>query len=348
MKKTLVCLLALLLCMACMGVASAEKPGDQVSVPITLNNTNAAYVKISVSYDKSIFDLVSFTCNGQKNGTTFNMSSLSGVPSGQCATITLKIKDSAPAGTYTISASVKEAWTANESAATASASGGKVTVVLPATPTVKPADPTPTVKPADPTVKPADPTVKPADPTVKPADPTVKPADPTPTVKPTEKPAPNRRYYNMTVSSIGPRFKDISELTDKWHMFSVVDLSKDGVQTLDLIAGDVHKIGTVTLTVANGTVTVDYDLNAYPITEKAKFFTFFNDLKAIETIDTKELEGYEFGEAITLGEDTNLILYVRMDVVYASDAKNVKKFYENSEEYTKLVEDMLKLMVFAE
>ena len=155
---------------------------------------------------------------------------------------------------------------------------------------------------------------------------------------------PFRQYYGMTVSSIGPRFKDVSELTNKWHMFSVVDLSQDGTQTLDLIAGNIHKIGTVTLTVADGAVTVDYDLYAEPITLKSAFFTLFSDLAAIETLDTAALEGYAFGEAITLGEDTTRILYVNMNVIYANDAENVTKFYEKSGAYTTLVENMLNLM----
>ena len=386
MKRLLVFLLALLLCLGCASIASAEKAGDKVTIPITLNNTDAAYVKISVSYDSSVFELVEFTCNGTKNGTTFVMADLNGVASGKCGSITLKIKDDAPAGTYTISASVKEAWTAAETAATASAAGGTVTVVKPADPTEKPADPTekpadptekpadptekptdptekpadptekpadptekpadPTEKPADPTEKPADPTEKPADPTEKPADPTEKPADPTekPAAKPTEKPEDKSKFYSMTVSSIGPRFKDVSELTEKWHMFSVVDLSQDGVQTLDLIAGDVHKIGTVTLTVANGTVTVDYDFFVKPITVQSDFFTFFSDLAAIETVDTNKLNGYKFGEAITIGDDTNVIFYLKMNLFYARDNKSVVAFDAASEEYTTLVDSMLKMM----
>ena len=340
MKKFVVCLLALILCLACMGVASAEKPGDQVSVSISLNNSNAAYVKVAVSYDKNIFDLVSFSAPGaQVSGTTFNMADLGGVSSGKVATITLKIKDSAPAGTYKINASVKEAWTADEGRATCSASGGSVTVVRPADPTEKPADPTPTVKPTE---KPTEPT-----PTVKP---TEKPADPTPaptakpTAKPTKKPASDRKYYSMTVSSIGPRFKDVSKLTNKWHMFSALDLSKDGVQTLDLIAGNIHKIGTVTLTVADGNVTVDYNIDAYPVTVNSEFFSIFPNLAAIETIDTSKLTGFEFGEKIALGEDKNVIFYLYMEVVYHSDVANSEKFYENSKQYTALVNDMLALM----
>ena len=353
MKRFLVFLLALLLCMACVSIASAEKAGDKVTIPITLNNTNAAYVKISVSYDSSVFELVDFTCNGTKNGTTFVMADLGGLASGKVGSITLKIKDNAAPGTYAVTASVKEAWDANEAAAKASASAGSVTVEKPVEPTVKPTEkpvePTvkPTEKPADPTVKPTEKPVEPTvKPTEKPADPTVKPADPTeaPVVKPTEKPAEKKEYYSMNVSSIGPRFKDVSELTDDWFMFSVVDLSKDGEQTLDLIAGDAHKIGTVTLTVANGAVTVDYDIFVEPITFNSKFFTLVSDLEALETLNTKKLTGYEFGEAITLGEDTNLVLYLRMNVVYRRDNKDVVKFDAKSEEYAALVTGMMEMM----
>lgn len=183
MKKFFVILMTLVMCMACMGFANAEKAGDVVTIPIKLSTSDAVFVKVSVSYDTNAFELVSFDSEGTKNGTTFVWSKLEGLPSGQCATIKLRVTDNAvPGQTYNITASVKEAWTYDETQASASATGGSVTIDKPVEPTDEP-----TEEPTDePTVEPTDkPTEEPTDePTVEPTD---KPTE-EPTVKPTDKP----------------------------------------------------------------------------------------------------------------------------------------------------------------
>jgi len=166
MKRILVLLLAILMCMMCMNVASAAKQGDEVTIPITLNNTDAVYAKITVSYDTTAFEFVKFTNENFASGTTFTMSNFNGLPSGTCNSIILRVTDKAVAGKdYSVSARVVEAWTINETAATASASGGTVTIDAPVQPTEKP--PQPTEKPpVQPTEKPpVQPTQKPPQPT---------------------------------------------------------------------------------------------------------------------------------------------------------------------------------------
>ena len=350
MKKMFVCLLALLLCMACMGFASAEKPGDQVTIPITLNNTDAAYVKISVSYNKSVFDLVSFTSNGQTNGTTFNMSSLSGVPSGKVASITLKIKDTAPAGTYNITASVVEAWTVNETSATASASGGSVTVVLPE-PEVTPEPPVvtpepPVVTPEPPVVTPEPPVVTPEPPVVTPEPPVVTPEPPVVTPEPPEK----TTYYHMSVCSQGIRFRDLENpVTNKWYMFTPIDLSVDGEQTFDLIAGNKHKIGTVTVVVKEGAVTVSYELNKHSdIKVIEEFMTILPSLAEVAELDFAVLTNYAYDEAISiqdqLGGDTKVLLFICNQVVYEEGSFGIQDFDDEAKAYIEFVEALKLLM----
>ncbi len=58
---------------------------------------------------------------------------------------------------------------------------------------------------------------------------------------------------------MGPCFRDESNLTDKWYRFTPVDLSVDGVYTYDLAASNLYIIGKVTVTVADGNVTVECD-----------------------------------------------------------------------------------------
>ena len=47
---------------------------------------------------------------------------------------------------------------------------------------------------------------------------------------------PANIWYHMTASSIGIRFRDVSELTRDWNMFTLIDLPVDGVQVYDLVA----------------------------------------------------------------------------------------------------------------
>jgi len=46
--------------------------------------------------------------------------------------------------------------------------------------------------------------------------------------------------YSMTACSLGLRFRDVSRKTDKWYMFTPIDVSQNATMYLDLIAGNVH------------------------------------------------------------------------------------------------------------
>ena len=132
MKKALALLLMAMLLVLMTGTAFAAKNGETVTVPINLSNSNGAYVKIRVSYPTNVFEYVSISCSkGQASGNTMVMADTSPISSGQCGSITLRIKDNAPEGTYTISASVVECWDINENSGSASASGGSVYVAGP-------------------------------------------------------------------------------------------------------------------------------------------------------------------------------------------------------------------------
>ncbi len=153
---------------------------------------------------------------------------------------------------------------------------------------------------------------------------------------------PGTVWYHMTVSSIGPRFRDVTDLTNKWNMFTVVDLSVDGEQTFDLIAGDIHVIGTMTVKVADGKVTVTYSLNSKEMSVKAESLSIVSGLDAITNLE--ELPAFNFGEEISiadqLGGDTMVVIYVKNVVHYESDVLGVKEFCDGRS-YTELVEAMM-------
>ncbi len=153
---------------------------------------------------------------------------------------------------------------------------------------------------------------------------------------------PGSVWFHMTVSSIGPRFRDVSDLTNKWNMFTVVDLSVDGEQTFDLIAGDIHVVGTMTVKVADGKVTVTYKLVNKEMSVKAESLSIVGGLDAITSLD--ELPAFNFGEEISiadqLGGDTVVLIYINNVVHYESDVLGLKPFIDGRS-YTKLVEEMM-------
>lgn len=155
-------------------------------------------------------------------------------------------------------------------------------------------------------------------------------------------------YYQMNACSVGPHFRDVNDVTDKWYMFTPVDLSVEGVQTYDLIAGDKHVIGKVYVLVENGEVIVTYELVNKEINVKSEFLTFFGSINDVTTVDTLELTGYAFGEPISiadaLGGDTKVLLYVHNGVVYDEMGWGIREFYHRNAEYLQYVEECKLLM----
>lgn len=155
--------------------------------------------------------------------------------------------------------------------------------------------------------------------------------------------------YNMTVCSVGPRFRDVSNITTEWDMFTPIDISEDGVQRYDLIAGNMHVIGEVILTVADGSLTVTYEIpNGNIRQEKDEdFLSILPSLSSVESLDRNSMTAYKFGEPISiaddLGGDTKVLLYVHNRCNYSADTK-VERFFGKGEEYTSLVEAMSALM----
>ena len=157
-------------------------------------------------------------------------------------------------------------------------------------------------------------------------------------------------WYHMTACSLGLRFRDLENpMTKAWYMFTPVDLSVEGEQVFDLIAGNAHKIGTVTVTVAEGNVTVTYKLyNEMAIDVTEEFLTILPNLADITTLDFEELTAYNFGEAISiqdaLGGDTKVLLFICNKVVYQEDTCGIKEFDYNSKAYDAYVEQLKSLM----
>ena len=132
MKKAFVFLFAaaLLLTLSFGALAADAKPGAEVTFSLSLQNTNAAYVRIKASYDAAVFDLVGYSSDSGTAGSAgivlYDVDSV--LPSGPVGTVTLRVRDSAKPGTYTVSAVLAECYDRDENTGKASAAGGGTSV----------------------------------------------------------------------------------------------------------------------------------------------------------------------------------------------------------------------------
>jgi len=157
-------------------------------------------------------------------------------------------------------------------------------------------------------------------------------------------------YFNNTVCSFGPQFREISSnLTRDWYMFTPVDLSEDGTQTYELIGGGMYVIGTVEVTVKNGTVTVDYEYFDKGIEEGREYFTFFADYESIKRQDLDNFQKrYSYGKTYSieekLGGDTDVILFVCNTATFEKTSGGVYRYYETNEDRVLLRDQMLEMI----
>ena len=120
--------------------------------------------------------------------------------------------------------------------------------------------------------------------------------------------------HNNTICSEGIRFRDIKPtLTQKWFMFTPIDLSQNGVQEVRLIIANCRYAGTATVRVQDGKVTVTYKLNQF-VKGGDMAFTFLHDLDSTTDVEMKRLSSYNFGQPISIEEDLNgdtrVLLYI--------------------------------------
>ena len=165
-------------------------------------------------------------------------------------------------------------------------------------------------------------------------------------------------YSKNTACSFGPAFRDVRPaLTDKWYLFTPIDLTKQGRQTFEYVASNVYVIGEVYVDVYGDTVRVTYHNyyadqggNTETLTE---FFTFFPDLKSVKDVNPETMDdlGFHFGQDISIAEDlngdTNVLLFIRNQVTYCDYVNSTHKltrFWPNLPERKALRQQMRDMM----
>lgn len=138
-------------------------------------------------------------------------------------------------------------------------------------------------------------------------------------------------------------------MTDKWYMFTPVDLSQDGEQVYEMVAGNVYVVGTMTVKVAGDEVTVSYDYFNDMIQNKGEFFTIFPDYESITTVEPAEIEAaYEYETVYSiandLGGDTEVVIFACNVASVRDDNPRIVRFWENTPERKALRENMLDMI----
>ena len=135
-------------------------------------------------------------------------------------------------------------------------------------------------------------------------------------------------------------------------MFTPFDASQDGVQTYELVASNMYIVGSLTLTIKDGNLTVNYKLNdPYKFNVTLEFFTVLNRIGDLTQYEPEDLVrmglGLKKNQPINLaekfGDDTNLVLYFCSRCDYTYSAKYESLNY-NSTAHKRLLNTMLDLM----
>ena len=162
-------------------------------------------------------------------------------------------------------------------------------------------------------------------------------------------------YPNNTACSFGPAFRDVKpSLTEKWYLFTPINLSIQGRQEFEYIASNMYVIGKVYVDVYGDSVTVSYH-NFYAdqggnTETKEEFFTFFHDLKAVREVEPENLgdSHFRFGVPFSIERDlegdTSVLLFVRNRVTYRDYVVNnhkLTRFWPNLQERKQLREQMM-------
>ena len=154
-------------------------------------------------------------------------------------------------------------------------------------------------------------------------------------------------YPNNTACSVGPCFRDESDLTDKWYRFTPVDLSADGEQTFDLVASNLYIIGQVKATVAEGNVMVEVTYSDKRIVVRSEFCTLLPSLGQVAALDMAQLKNYPFGTPISIGNDlagdTKVLLFICNEIDYNS-GMNITQLPYKTRQFKQQMEDMKLLM----
>ncbi|MGI6634234.1 MAG: hypothetical protein ACOX7B_03560 [Christensenellales bacterium] len=166
-----------------------------------------------------------------------------------------------------------------------------------------------------------------------------------------EKPVPKVGVYpNNTMCIMGPRLRDIApESTDKWYMVTPVDISQEGEQTFPLVASNIYRVGTATVAVKEGQLTVTYK-TLKGVTVHSEYLAIYPDLEAAIAQNAADLCSVSFkpGEPISIADDlagdTSVLLLMCNRVTYDTDVDGLSVFRPGADDVKGVLEQMQEMI----
>lgn len=147
-------------------------------------------------------------------------------------------------------------------------------------------------------------------------------------------PAGAKTYSNNTACSEGIYLRRLSNPpTNKWYMVTPLDLSRDGLVTLDLIAGNCMVIGRVEVSLQAGSLTATARY-LEGVTVHEELLMFYTDLSDIQTLEHGHLDTpYRLGQPLALsafGNPSRIWLYTNSRVSFNDDLPGLMTFASQS------------------
>ncbi len=166
-----------------------------------------------------------------------------------------------------------------------------------------------------------------------------------------EKPVPKVGVYpNNTMCIMGPRLRDIAPgSTDKWYMVTPVDISQEGEQTFPLVASNIYRVGTATVAVKEGQLTVTYK-TLKGVTVHSEHLAIYPDLETAVKQNAAGLDGVSFkpGEPISIADDlagdTSVLLLMCNRVTYDTDVNGLSVFRPGADDVKDVLEQMQEMI----
>ena len=154
--------------------------------------------------------------------------------------------------------------------------------------------------------------------------------------------------YNQTVTAKGIRYRDIKPgLTNKWFMFTPIDLNQNGVQTFDLLVANARRIGSVTVTVQDGKAVVNYRMFK-TVDQLDMGFALLPDLDSVTDVEAIDYSRFAFGQEISVQDDLDgdalVLLQVMGHVNYDFEDGRYEQFSSVGKDYADYVNALKALM----
>ncbi len=163
------------------------------------------------------------------------------------------------------------------------------------------------------------------------------PATPAPaaTAAPTKKPAAPASSGNLkgaVSTSFGLYIEDFRpRLTDKWYMFTPIDVGADTTLTYPLVAENAWIIGSVTIRIAGGNIVVEPQVTA-GVTVQQEFMAIVGNLDGLPTVNPDLLAAQRLPLRTsipiqaTFGEDKKVAMYLHLKVDFSTKTAGITPF----------------------